>query len=192
MLLQILNGLMETDGMDQDPGQSLACTDAGDLNLPSLTAPAVPNLVGDGFHVIFGVEGDACLDWNAEAYLVIKIAVIIPIPPFLCFSSELTCKTHGDVRLVGGQSPGEGLLEICIYGVWRVPCGTASCSRSHNTNLARVACKQLGYSGKCNMTSMIIIIWVMLSNVYIWHTWCRDFAIPWWPLCPSYNLPSAI
>ena len=62
MPLQILKGWMETENMERGRGQSLACIIAGDLNPPSLTALALSTLVGDGFRIILGVEGIACLD----------------------------------------------------------------------------------------------------------------------------------
>ena len=48
------------------------------------------------------------------------------------------CQSH-EVRLVGGSSPSEGRLEICLGGSW----GTVCDSQFHNVD-ARVVCKQLG------------------------------------------------
>ena len=47
--------------------------------------------------------------------------------------------TEGGVRLVGGQNPGEGRVEICLQGVW----GTI-CHSEFDTNDANVVCRQLG------------------------------------------------
>ena len=47
---------------------------------------------------------------------------------------------HGDVRLVGGQSPYEGQLEVCLRQRW----GAVS-DGEWSIYDAQVACKQLGY-----------------------------------------------
>ena len=52
---------------------------------------------------------------------------------------------RGDLRLVGGSSPLEGRLEVCYYNQW----GTV-CDDDWGTMDARVACRQLGYSGESN------------------------------------------
>ena len=45
------------------------------------------------------------------------------------------------MQLVGGNSPNEGKVQICINGVWGL-----LCSRSVDQNDMRVVCSQLGYS----------------------------------------------
>ena len=47
-----------------------------------------------------------------------------------------------DVRLVGGETPHEGLVEICLNGVWGSVCGYSWLARD-----ASVVCRQLGYNG---------------------------------------------
>ena len=49
--------------------------------------------------------------------------------------------TNGTVRLIDGPLESAGRVEICINGVW----GTV-CDYGWNNNVARVVCRQLGYS----------------------------------------------
>ena len=57
----------------------------------------------------------------------------------LDFPEQANC-TNGEVRLVGGSSPHEGRIEICVNDVW----GTV-CSNSWSTSDSNVVCGQLGY-----------------------------------------------
>ncbi len=51
---------------------------------------------------------------------------------------------NGDARLVNGGDESEGRLEICLNRVW----GTVSNYGFVDGTVARVLCKQLGYTDK--------------------------------------------
>ena len=50
--------------------------------------------------------------------------------------------TNGGIRLLGGQVPNEGRVEICVNKAW----GTV-CDDVWTTGDANVVCKQAGFSG---------------------------------------------
>ena len=54
------------------------------------------------------------------------------------FTALSTC-THGDVRLVGGETLNEGLIEVCFNSSWVSVCG----SYNWNVNESTVVCRQL-------------------------------------------------
>ena len=58
------------------------------------------------------------------------------------------------MRLVGGRSPNEGRVEICLNGQW----GTV-CDDYWSTLNGQVACRQLGYLS----TGIVSIIIIMKS-----------------------------
>lgn len=59
---------------------------------------------------------------------------------FFLLDSE-SCSTNGAVRLVWGQGPWEGNVQVCLNGVWGWVC-----HNSFYNNEAKVICNQLGFS----------------------------------------------
>ena len=53
------------------------------------------------------------------------------------FTALFTC-THGDVRLAGGWTINEGIVEVCLSGSWVSVCGS-----NWNVNESTVVCRQL-------------------------------------------------
>ena len=49
-----------------------------------------------------------------------------------------TACTHGDVRLAGGETGYEGIVEICFSGSW-----VSVCDSRWNLNESTVVCRQL-------------------------------------------------
>ena len=57
--------------------------------------------------------------------------------------------TNGAVRLFGGQSSGEGTVEICVHGVWG-----SVCDNSWSSSDAAVVCQQLEFQGASMCVSL--------------------------------------
>ena len=68
--------------------------------------------------------------------------VIVIITSHDCNSIAVPCTT-GELRLVGGNVPNEGRVELCINSVW----GTV-CDDGWSSVDATVVCRQLGYSSQ--------------------------------------------
>ena len=75
---------------------------------------------------ITGVEGSV-------QYLLLSVDYF-----YLIHCTALSTCTQGDIRLVGGVSTNEGLVEICFSGTW-----VLVCDYNWNVNESTVACRQL-------------------------------------------------
>ena len=62
------------------------------------------------------------------------------------FVPFLAACTDGDVRLVNGSSPSEGLVETCNGSQW-----FQVCDEGWTSNDAEVVCRQLGYTTFCKL-----------------------------------------
>ena len=70
-------------------------------------------------------------------------------------ASVQECNETNDVRLVGGLTPTEGLVEICLNGVWG-----SVCSYWWDDSAASVVCRQLGYNGcKCLLAPTLLSVY---------------------------------
>ncbi len=87
--------------------------------------------------------------WILPRYIVItyNCALFVAMEPM-----PVNC-TDGDVRLIGGSSPDEGTVEICINKVFG-----SICEGSLTTRTADVVCKQLGYPTIGIDSNRIIIV----------------------------------
>ena len=59
--------------------------------------------------------------------------------------------TEGDIRLYGSTQPNEGILHVCVDGVWSTVCHQYWYSQDTN-----VACYELGYTAYGNFMFMTL------------------------------------
>ena len=71
------------------------------------------------------------------------------------------CRSHGQIRIVDGNGPNLGRLEICINGDW----GTVCDDMWSHTN-AQVVCRQLGYSTDGDLLYKMILDKYMLNKYF--------------------------
>ena len=78
---------------------------------------------------------------------------------------EIICNS-GDVRLIGGNNPLEGRVEVCFYNQW----GTI-CDSFWGNEEARVVCRQLGYSGSSEtmLYMTIYIVHACITLIFLDH-----------------------
>lgn len=71
---------------------------------------------------------------------------------------------HGEVKLVGGSDPSEGRIEVCVDGIW----GTVDSFRLQ-VNIAKIVCRQLGYSDQGGPLSLsfLLLLFLPLLHYYI-------------------------
>ncbi len=115
--------------------------DETDLFSCTYTTPGICNSVRE-------IAGVICppgtpTDWIA---LVIKLTATKVVINMQCLYylavTPVNC-TDGDIRLIGGTTPYEGRVEMCLHGYWGGVCP----SDAHwGYSDATVVCRQLGYT----------------------------------------------
>ena len=63
---------------------------------------------------------------------------------YFCFSASPSC-SDGDVRLVGGNSSAEGIVEICVGGHYGYLCVSGFTSTFNRRRIGTVVCTDLGF-----------------------------------------------
>ena len=94
----------------------------------------------------------------------------------MCFitADQSSSFSHdGNIRLVGGSGPHEGLVEIYLLGVWGRVCTSLFHQLSINetldtTSTSTVVCRQLGYSMALQVSSNAYDYWYYTSNDLTW------------------------
>ena len=62
-----------------------------------------------------------------------------------------TCTDEGDIRLVGGTIPNEGIVELCAGGHYGHICQDSS---SSGNSIGQVTCRQLGFDPSGNLINI--------------------------------------
>ena len=65
-------------------------------------------------------------------------------------TTALSACTQGDIRLVGGETLNEGLVEVCFSGTWLLVC-----DYNWNVNESTVVCRQL--TGEPNPSKRLLL-----------------------------------
>ena len=71
--------------------------------------------------------------------MIIVLIIVINYISIIVPDIDSSC-TNGEVRLTSGRVPSEGVIEVCVNGVWGAVCGTG-----WDQEDAGVVCGQLGY-----------------------------------------------
>ena len=87
----------------------------------------------------------------------ITSAVYLDLPP--------ECE-EGGVRLVGGETPRLGRLEMCVDGVWSAVCNDGW--TEHNQNNA-VVCRELGFDTSRKISKILRGIHYMMLLILMAH-----------------------
>ena len=120
-----------------------------------------------------------------------KLSVVVLLCYFLPFISVLHCSpnhwfvlligtcTEETIRLIGGSSPTQGRVEVCLIDTWGTVCDDAWTDVD-----ASVACRQLGYSRFSEKSNgLLFCAWPFLV-LFTPHSFCaflcyRCYCILW-------------
>ena len=82
---------------------------------------------------------------HLAVFVFVYLFVLLLIPGDGC--------VNGEVRLYGGISPQNGLLEMCIGGHWARVCA----NQPLDLTIAALVCSQLGYTSTLSSNTIITI-----------------------------------
>ena len=87
-----------------------------------------------------------CMCTRKPSYscILCKYSVIVCIDSYIIVATaqHSECNETDKIRLVGGLTPHDGRVEVCVGGLW-----VLVCDEKWGLNHAEVVCRQLGYNG---------------------------------------------
>ena len=93
---------------------------------------------------------------------VIQVSKYMLVANIIVYAENITsnCR-HGDIRLVGGDSNREGIVEICINNLWG-----GVCVNGWDTRAANVSCRHAGFLDTDCKLSIYDILKLLLHSPF--------------------------